>query len=367
MPIPFPEGFSSGGYMHDDAHTKRLVSLQVVTFDWLVLGRPKSAPDSLKLGNKLSARQWDTVRRLEHLSFDGNTPELVDAAGMGRRAAKVEGFEDTLHAIGRAVDCLQVFDNAYSGRPRRRDWCDGDDDLWRAGEPHGAVQSSLSSTAKPLYPERLVFPCKPAFDPRPFFDPATRDLYERPLELGISAEEAGEPPRVLVRASKENKVLLYKKMADIGLLKPVMPGTFHEFYQNGLFAVPKDGARDRMVLDGRPANMIDRGQQRWSQAMASATALAGICLPATHDLVCSGEDLRDCFYQFMVGQQRTCRNVLQGELSLSEAREIFGKSFCWPSDRVSVALSSLAMGDRNAVEFARLFNTELAALTRSSR
>ena len=65
-------------------------------------------------------------------------------------------------------------------------------------------------------------------------------------------------------------------MADVDLLKPIPGGALLIKYKNGLFAVPKDSTRDRMVLDGRPANMADRGQQRWSQAMASGAALAGL-------------------------------------------------------------------------------------------
>lgn len=142
-------------------------------------------------------------------------------------------------------------------------------------------------------------------------------------------------------------------MADVDLLKPIPDGTFLKKYRNGLFAVPKDSSRDRMVLDGRPANMVDRGQQRWSQSMASGAALAGIYIEDDKDLVCSGEDLKDCFYQFKVGDQRTARNVLAGSLSLEEAKQVFGKQFEWPSAEVHVGLSSLAMGDLAAVEFAQ--------------
>ena len=96
-----------------------------------------------------------------------------------------------------------------------------------------------------------------------------------------------------------------------------MDGEYLQDYQNGLFAVPKDGTRDRMVLDGRPANMADTAQNRWSQAMASAAALCHICLDDDKVLLASGEDLKDCFYQFKVNKQRTARNVLEGRLSLA--------------------------------------------------
>ena len=87
--------------------------------------------------------------------------------------------------------------------------------------------------------------------------------------------------------------------------------------------------------------------------MASASALAQLYIDDDKVLVTSGEDLKDCFYQFKVNAQRTVRNVLEGFLTLEEARRVFGKDFAWEGDRVYVGLSSLAMGDCCAVEFAQ--------------
>lgn len=58
--------------------------------DRLHLNKPDASPAELRLGEHLSARQWSVVEMLEHLAFDGNTPELVDAAAMGRAAGKFE-------------------------------------------------------------------------------------------------------------------------------------------------------------------------------------------------------------------------------------------------------------------------------------
>ena len=52
-------------------------------------------------------------------------------------------------------------------------------------------------------------------------------------------------------------------------------------------------------------------------------------------------------------QSRGHRNVLAGQLSQREAQEVFGEKFCWPEKTVKVALSTMAMGDLCACEFAQ--------------
>ena len=76
--------------------------------------------------------------------------------------------------------------------------------------------------------------------------------------------------------------------------------------------MPKDQHRDR--LDGRPANLLDRGQHKWCKAMASAATLGHIRLREGHVLAMSGEDLKDFFYQLEVNHERVCRNTLRAPL-----------------------------------------------------
>lgn len=354
LPLPFPEVFSAGGCLDSRSHVKRLISLQVLALDWLHLGKPAAAPPTLALGTSLTSRQWSVVRMLEHLAFDGTTPELVDAASMGRVASKVEGFEESLAALSRAVSTLQTSSGHYFGASAHsRSPPDEDMAIQRCGKICGSLNQKGEPTARPLVAARLTFPPAPRFDPRPYFDHSTQDLYEFPLSHGRKVEEIGRPPAVQVRASPQGRIELYRKLAQSGLLKPVPDGTYLDLYRNGLFSVPKDAERDRMVLDGRPANMVDRGQHKWCQAMASAATLGGLHIEDDKVLVCGGEDLRDYFYQFVVNEERTARNVLQGSLSLQEAKQVFGPGFEWPSERVAVGLSSLAMGDTCAVEYAQ--------------
>ena len=358
MPLPYPAVFSAGVKSDTRSHKKKLVSMQVGVFDWLYLNKPDAAPSCLRLGLPLTARQWTAVRMLEHLSFDGNTPNSVDASDMERAAGKVEGLEKSLEAVSRALASRQLCRGDYfcSG-------CGPPVDLapssLRCGEVVGNVKLEKDLTAKPLFADRLTFPEKPQFDPRKFFDSATLRLYDKPLSGGKDQRHVGAPPKVQIRAGPREKLALFKKMAACGLLCPLEDGSYLDLYKNGLFAVPKDAEKDRMVLDGRPANMIDNGQNRWCYGMAGASALSGIYLEPERVLISWGEDLKDYFYQFEVNHERCCRNVLQGSLTLDEAKMVFGKDFENSSGRVTVGLSSLAMGDTCAVEFAQCAHLDL--------
>ena len=154
-------------------------------------------------------------------------------------------------------------------------------------------------TAKPLIADRLIFPGPPQFDPAPFFDDFTRALYEKPLEYCEDfAYYEGEVPKVKVFTSAENRVLLYKKLAESGRLQPVLCEKKRGPFTSGLFGVPKDLVRDRMVLDARAPNLLEYRQSRWVEAMANAATLGSLFIPEDRVLLYSDKDLRDYFYQF---------------------------------------------------------------------
>ena len=124
----------------------------------------------------------------------------------------------------------------------------------------------------------------------------------------------------------------------------------------GLSAVAKDADSDRLVLHARPANELEIPCARWVGSLASAASLSGIVLKPSESLVFSGTDLKDCFYQFRAGAQRTLRNHLNCKLTLQEALEIFEMpcaEFQQPDGSILCGLSSLVMGDCSACEFAQ--------------
>ena len=121
-------------------------------------------------------------------------------------------------------------------------------------------------------------------------------------------------------------------------------------YLSGLFAVPKDLQKDRLILDARPANCMEPTLCNYVKTMAGANVLSQLELADDEVLLLSGRDIRDYFYQFKVTEQRSRRNVLAAKLSADDLQYIFGRAFPGPG---FVGLSTLAMGDNNACEFAQ--------------
>lgn len=75
---------------------------------------------------------------------------------------------------------------------------------------------------------------------------ATAEAYCRPLELRV--------PAVSVHASRAERNLLFRAMADTDRLVAISACDAGDGPFSGLFAVPKDLDRDRLILDARPPN-----------------------------------------------------------------------------------------------------------------
>ena len=354
MPLPYPEAFRSG---NGDLGLwrKRRTCVQIAVLDWLALGRPRVAPCSIGLGKKLSCRQWKVVRTLEFLVEDSNSVEKVDAQGMGRTAAKAESQHFEIGALHRALATLQKSQSAYCGKRRcqRRGEMD-DDGLLRSatfGEHVGYTKAPNTVVAKALIADRLPFGDAPRFDPTAYLDCRSAAMYNEPQNF--HKEEFCEPPAVSKRASVSEKLKLYRKMAACKRLGFLSPREVEEQFSSGLFSVVKNLQKDRLIMDSRPANVREIPSSRWTGCMASAAALTMFEIRDGECLRCSGQDVSDYFYQFVVSTARLQRNVLQGRLTEDELVEIFQRRD--PAFRGGgfVGLNTMAMGDLRACEFAQ--------------
>lgn len=351
IPVPYPEAFRSGGDGYD-GWQKRLLSLEIVVLSWLHLGCPSAAPSFLRLGTRLTAVQWSVVSYLRRLSFDSNFPEFVDAALMGRAASKFENLDDVLGSLSRAAFDLHGESRSYfGGQSRPHSFEDG----WmRCGVLLHKLGGKPLLAARPIVASRLSFPGRPSFDPVQFFDAKTAEVYLRPIDGAMKPSQyKGEVPRVKVNGKKKEQLELFQKLASSGRLKPVPQEALRDPFRSGLFSVIKNEQKDRLILDARPANLLESAQTKWCGSMASGATLVDLCLPPHANLISSGLDLTDYFYQFIISEQRIHRNALAGELSLDEAKLVFGCDFSWHEKTVNVALSTLAMGDLCACEFAQ--------------
>eukprot|EP00438_Fugacium_kawagutii_P003588 Skav221596 [mRNA] locus=scaffold1698:358778:363001:+ [translate_table: standard] len=345
-----------------------MVCLQVALLNWLSLGSPDHAPGWLRLGARLNGRQWSVVHQLLHSSWDVNSPSTVTAVMMGRAAAKFETFEaaiDEVHMAAEHLSTNNLF--AYGSLVREKDAGFFDDDVGlRSGTVVGNCKPLNTTAAKELIPDRLKFPSAPRFDPVPFMDNKTAAVYEDPIACGIHPSDVDEePPKVQIRATRDNLVKLYRKLFLCGRLEVVPHHQVRHGFLNGLFSVGKDMDRDRMILDGRPANLCEQKLDTWTASMAASTCVTDFVLAADEILLCSGEDLKDCFYQFVASPQRTARNTLCEPLSAEEASFVFDRPFSSGESPVFCGLCSLAMGDTNACEFAQSSHLSLCLKTQA--
>ena len=336
---------------------KRRLVLQVLILDWYYLGRPAICPGQLWLGRSLTSRQWKRVKLLEHLSEDSNSLLSVDAEAMARAALKTEASSDQLDALHRALVSSTLagaapYSGATSSTTRAREKVDADVEAALPGL-FGALEGSLKGepfvVAKPIQADRIHFIGSPKFDPMPFFDPSTARAYAHPLQH--AHDEPGEiPPKVSVHATAVERNKLFQKMADGGRLIPIRYEDETRGLFSGLFSVPKDLVKDRLILDARPPNTAEDILSSWTKTMSSASTLAGIELNDRESLIMSGRDVRDFFYQFRVSSERAHRNVLATRLEADDLEFIFRRPF---SSGGYVGLNTMAMGDCSAVEFAQ--------------
>ena len=125
----------------------------------------------------------------------------------------------------------------------------------------------------------------------------------------------------------------------------------------GLFTVPKDELRDRLVLDARPRNAFEEAESTWVRSLGSLAQLHYLFLDSAHDLQLHTEDLKDFYHSFIVGEERALRNCLRirvhpdtclGLSAMTPALQ--AESMLVPALR---AFRSMAMGDTSAVGLAQ--------------
>ncbi|OLQ04662.1 hypothetical protein AK812_SmicGene12223 [Symbiodinium microadriaticum] len=356
MPYPkvFRESCAAGAWK------LKSVCVAVAGLSWLYLGKPSCCPAEVRIGVPLNRTQKSAVRRLEAAMFGTSFPFSFSATDLGRHASKVEAHNDVLAALARAAVSLSR-ECGYLGKPT--DVTFGDPasqsrayDLPSADASRacGVLPGNPPTVAKPIVASRIKLPGPPRFKPQPYMDAGTAARYDRPLDFCRHPAECPEPPKVKILVKVEERLLLLRALADTQRLVPGRRVPGREDFGAGLFAVVKNEVKDRLILDARPANLLELGVSLWTRTLASAVAVSNLVLEPNRTLLFSGADLRDCFYQFVAPPGRIARNFLTGWLDCGQASFVFRRDMkgeCDEQGRVFVAFASLAMGDSGACEY----------------
>ena len=178
MPVPYPGLHKPGGRRGDrDVPRKLALNATVLVLSWLYLGQPGalSQPGPLALGSTLSKEQWAIVGTLERNTEACNSQPLVGPADMGRSAAKVESCEEILRALEvRAASVASTTDRRPTGAAQAE---------FLASESYKTLGIEPCVLAQPITADRLRFLGRPEFDPMPFLDKGSREVYQHPLRF----------------------------------------------------------------------------------------------------------------------------------------------------------------------------------------
>ena len=338
MPLPYPELLVPGSFARPAG--KLAMNALVLMLDWLFLGQPTICRGEfmLELGRPLNARQWRCLEGMRPSVDRWNAVETVGPTEMGRAASKFESLEGLLSKVRAGLERVGFSEAASLGSVR--------------------LKLEQPCHALPVDCDRIRFVGEPSFDPRPFLDNGSRRIYEHPLEFRKEIPAEAKVPRTVVRTVPGKRLGLLQALDRCKRLKLVPVSDMRTPHRNGLFCVPKDENRDRLVLDARVAN-------RWIQSLGSLEQLQYMYIPPTHDLAIYLEDLREFYHSFEIGEERCHRNALAMWLSSSEARAL--SACCRSSSRGPFVpcLNTLAMGDSHAVGFGQ--TAHLAVLLRFSQ
>ena len=225
--------------------------------------------------------------------------------------------------------------------------------LYEADLDAGRASVPSLSLAKDVEVTRLSLPsAPPLFDPCPLLDKPLRELYLHPSRFTFPLEEAPmPPPKVVFRASSKAARLDFLAALDrSGRLRLLNASEHDRRTSCGLFTVPKSLDADRLIVDARPANLCMGGDGRWLSLLACAECLLNIELQPHEQLLCSGEDVRDYYHQFTVSNDRAALYRFEGVWQPADLSHLPSfRSEMWGWSGISVALGTMAMGDKNSV------------------
>lgn len=361
IPLPYPEALRKRWFSTpEDVARKKFLNSAICVLNFLHLGRPAVCPPGLNVGQQLSSMQWGVVRRLELLVDDWVNVANIGPEEMGRTAPKIESIEESISRLSRlAHELRSSADHAYvstaissAGVPTKMD----------VGEVVGSTGTSSFSTFKAVDPSRLSFMGSPSFDPTPFLDSESVAIFERPLQCASDPDSyVGPIPFVQVHCSKDEKIALFSLLDQSGRLALHRKENVRQRFAGGVFSVVKDGLRDRLILDARPANLLETPVTKWVPSLGSAERLTRLLVPPNRVSRFSGNDLRDFYYMFQVSEERSRRNILCGPVPTASVSHLncFRDEF-WDADVLYGALSTMAMGDNQAVSLAQTCHLGMA-------
>ena len=111
------------------------------------------------------------------------------------------------------------------------------------------------TVTKPVVADRIKWEHSPSFDPVPFLvDPIVRQAFLDPLSVRLPSHQWPDQPRGRAHCSRSELLALAGKWDSKGAYKIFRLDEINWDEAAGMFAVPKDDAFDRLILNPQTVN-----------------------------------------------------------------------------------------------------------------
>eukprot|EP00438_Fugacium_kawagutii_P020227 Skav232464 [mRNA] locus=scaffold2877:29131:33540:+ [translate_table: standard] len=366
MPPPYPKWLEEGA--KEKKNYKRMciekfVNLLVLCLSWMSLGKPATASPGMALHSPLTKRQKQVVQRMERLSAEFFESKDIKAADMGRSAAKVESLSALLTELQEvALTAASPYEHRFPAQGPSDEACKAGHDYSHPGRVVGSLKNGELHLAKCVEPSRLSFPnAAPQFDPMPLLEEPHKSMYMDPISQAVAPEELTvEPPRVRIHASKEQALGLFQLLDANHRLRLVPEEKIRKGFWCGAFSLCKDAKKDRLILDARPPNMLEETLKSWCKTLGAISTVLQLELEPSHNLAISSSDLRDFYYCFRVSRARAARNIFNFGITPEQAQHFNCFHDHMKQHKLLYpCLSTMAMGDTQAVEMGQLVHVKL--------
>ena len=222
-----------------------------------------------------------------------------------------------------------------------------------------SVEAKLKQGAKPVKPDRMSLPSQAGIvDPRQFLKGSHLKQFEDMIEHIPLKEPAETPVKGCFKVDCDDMNAVYHKLLSSGVavLLPAELAVKDEWgniITGGLFAVDHKEHSDRIILDRRPFNQLER-RLVWAK-LPHGCLLTQLIVPPGYSIRGSGDDLSNYFYLLKHNQDWLPRNAI-GSVFDGEGFEAYGGE---KGKQYLLSFCVVAMGDLNAVDIAQQVHVEI--------
>ena len=234
------------------------------------------------------------------------------------------------------------------------------DELIKKIRPYNSTYQSggfsideLINKASHVKPDRMSLPQEAGIlDPRDFLKGDTLKAFETMHEWAPHNEPPCHPTKAVFKVLPQDRDQVYCKLLESGVacLLPVdqaLTDDSGRIISGGLFAVPHKPLSDRIILDRRPQNELER--RLVLAKLPHGSLLTQLIVPKGFSIRGSGDDLRNFFYLLKHSPEWLGRNCVGQPFDGRNFVKFGGKK----GQRYMLAFRVIPMGDCNAVDLAQ--------------